>query len=161
MDAAAEPEAPRYGEAEWWLQNWTLCPNAWSRKVPATAQVLNRATDRFDARAAEFCDAQDSAVADVFFVHPTLELFPGVANKDSRATDPDMLAYAVAQTTCFNGVARVYAPFHPGLQNLGAESGFRPRKSTSWFFLLQPGVQILYLVNQNQTPRSDSANLEP
>ena len=45
----------------------------------------------------------------------------------------------------------------PGLQNLGAESGFRPRKSTSsnW------GVQILCIFNQNQTPRSDSANLEP
>ena len=29
------------------------------------------------------------------------------------------------------------------------------------FFLLKRGVQILYLFNQNQTPRSDSANLDP
>ena len=31
----------------------------------------------------------------------------------------------------------------------------------SSFFLSKRGVQILCLFNQNQTPRSDSANLEP
>ena len=31
----------------------------------------------------------------------------------------------------------------------------------SSFFLLKWGVQIRYLFNQNQTPHSDSANLEP
>ena len=46
-------------------------------------------------------------------------------------------------------------------QNLGVESGFRPRKRMSSFFLLKRGVQILCLFSQNQTPRSDSANLEP
>ena len=49
----------------------------------------------------------------------------------------------------------------PGLQNLGAESDFRPRKRMSLLFLLKWGVQILCLFNQNRTPRSDSANLEP
>ena len=29
------------------------------------------------------------------------------------------------------------------------------------FFLMEWGVQILYIFNQNQTPRSGSANLEP
>ena len=36
-----------------------------------------------------------------------------------------------------------------------------PGKSMSSYFLLQWGVQILCLLSQNQTPRSDSANLEP
>ena len=44
---------------------------------------------------------------------------------------------------------------------LGAEPVFRPRKRMSSFFRLKWGVQILCLFNQNQTPRSDSANLEP
>ena len=35
-----------------------------------------------------------------------------------------------------------------GLQNLGVETVFRPRKSTSSFFLLKWGVQIQYLFNQ-------------
>ena len=48
-----------------------------------------------------------------------------------------------------------------GLQNLGVESVFRPRERMSSFFLLQWGVQILCIFNQDQTPRSDSANLEP
>ena len=45
--------------------------------------------------------------------------------------------------------------------DLGAESVFRPRKRMSSYFLLKWGVQMLYIFNQNQTPRSDSANLEP
>ena len=36
----------------------------------------------------------------------------------------------------------------PGLQNLGVETVFRPRKSTSSFFLLKWGVQMQYLFNQ-------------
>ena len=35
-----------------------------------------------------------------------------------------------------------------------------PEKNES-FFLLKWGVQILYIFNEKQTPRSDSANLEP
>ena len=47
-------------------------------------------------------------------------------------------------------------------QNLGVETVFRPRKRMRSFFLLKWGVQILLcLFCQNQTPRSDSANLEP
>ena len=42
----------------------------------------------------------------------------------------------------------------------GVETGFRPRKSSSSFFLLKWGVQILCLFSQNQTPRSHSTNLE-
>ena len=38
--------------------------------------------------------------------------------------------------------------FGAGLQNLGAETVFRPRKSTSSYFLLKWGVQIQYLFNQ-------------
>ena len=46
-------------------------------------------------------------------------------------------------------------------QNSGVETVFRPRKRMSSFFLLKWGVQIPCLFSQNQTPRSDTANLEP
>ena len=49
----------------------------------------------------------------------------------------------------------------PGLQNLGVGTVFRPRKRLSSFFLSQRGVRIQCLFSQKQTPRSDSANLEP
>ena len=35
-----------------------------------------------------------------------------------------------------------------GLQNVGVETVFRPRRSTSSYFLLKWGVQIQYLFNQ-------------
>ena len=40
----------------------------------------------------------------------------------------------------------------------GGETIFCPRKSSSSFFLLKWGVQIMCLFSQNQTPRSDSVN---
>ena len=43
----------------------------------------------------------------------------------------------------------------------GAESVFRPQKRMSSHFLLKRGVQMPYLFHENQTPRSDAANLEP
>ena len=48
-----------------------------------------------------------------------------------------------------------------GSRILGVETGFRPRKIMSSFFLLKWGVRMLCLFNRNQTPRSDSVNLEP
>ena len=57
---------------------------------------------------------------------------------------------------------RGFDTFFAGLQNLGAETVFRPRKRMSSFFLLQRGVQIvLYLFHENQIPRSDSAFFVP
>ena len=49
----------------------------------------------------------------------------------------------------------------PWAPEFGGRIGFRPRKRMSSFFLSTWGTQILYLFNQNRTPRSDSANLEP
>ena len=49
----------------------------------------------------------------------------------------------------------------PGLQQFGGRISFpHPEKNES-FFLLKWGVQILYIFNEKQTPRFDSANLEP
>ena len=48
-----------------------------------------------------------------------------------------------------------------GPRILGVETVFRPPKRMSSSSLLKWGVQILCLCSQNQTPRSDSANLEP
>ena len=58
-------------------------------------------------------------------------------------------------------IFRTHGVVEPGFQKLGVETVFRPRKRMSSFFLLKWGVQILCLFSQNQTPRSDSANLEP
>ena len=43
--------------------------------------------------------------------------------------------------------------------DLGSRIGFPPRKRMSSYFLLKWGVQIPYIFHENQTPRSDLANL--
>ena len=52
----------------------------------------------------------------------------------------------------------------PGLTSefvWGQISCSTPRKRMSLYFVLEWGVQIHYNFHENQTPRSDSANLEP
>ena len=75
-------------------------------------------------------------------------LFPDVNNPPCE--DGEAAAAAPPEGTVHATVAN---SFKAGLQNLGAESAFRPRKIMSSYFLLKWGVQILCLFNQNQTPR--------
>ena len=60
----------------------------------------------------------------------------------------DRCAMLSKQSCSVFGVEPIDARYCAGLQNLGAESGFRPRKRMSSFFLLKWGVQIQYLFNQ-------------
>ena len=90
------PPAPDYSLAS----SWAALP----QRCDAADAVPMKSTLR---------DAQDAAVADVFFVHPTTYYFPKAWNGDIRKkwlrkyTDRTTIRQ---QASVFNGSARIYAP---------------------------------------------------
>lgn len=94
FDPAASPSAPDYND-----------PTTWS--------ALPDTVDGADTVAADFTDNQASAVADVFFIHPTTYLSADAWNApldDAQANDLIENSVNVAQASSFNGCCRVFAP---------------------------------------------------
>ena len=111
---ATVASSPDYASPEWWISCHALGKTDLSRQVPETehrvqAGVAEPVLPITDALG---LDAQDEAKADVFWIHPTMALHPGVANKDSRDSGSAALAFAGQQAAAFNGCCRVYAPFY-------------------------------------------------
>lgn len=93
FDPADLPAAPNYGEARAWLF------------LPGRAD----AADQVPAGAVPG-DAQDTAAADVFYIHPTTYLSGAGWNAPYDDPDARAIANSLTQATAFNGCCRIYAP---------------------------------------------------
>ena len=95
FDASAAPRAPDYSDPAW----WAALPD---RKDPA--DVSPNGLD---------LDAQDTARADVFYVHPTTFISPEGWNQPLEDEAPNAMLdnwVLTGQASAFNSCCRVYAP---------------------------------------------------